>query len=86
VRAAATAFRSTQGWDAAKKVNDRRRHVAVDTTGLLLEVLATPASLQDRDAARSLLFTCTTPAASTAPGPMSSTPGNWSPELRPASS
>ncbi len=40
----------------AKKVNSRKRHVAVDTTGLLLEVLATPASVQDRDAARPLLF------------------------------
>jgi Transposase DDE domain len=28
----------------------------VDTTGLLLEVLVTPASVQDRDAARPLLF------------------------------
>ena len=27
-----------------------------DTTGLLLEILATPASAQDRDAARPLLF------------------------------
>jgi transposase len=36
--------------------NGRKRHIAVDTTGLLLEVLITPASVQDRDAARPLLF------------------------------
>jgi transposase len=56
VRAAPTVPRSSRGWDNAKKVNGRKRHLAVDTTGLLLEVLATPASVQDRDAARPLLF------------------------------
>jgi transposase len=56
VRAAATVPRSSRGWDNAKKVNGRKRHIAVDTTGLLLEVLATPACVQDRDAARPLLF------------------------------
>ena len=56
VRAAATVPKASCGWDAAKKVNGRKRHIAVDTTGLLLEVLATSASVQDRDAARPLLF------------------------------
>jgi transposase len=56
VRAAATVPRSSRGWDNAKKVNGRKRHIAVDTSGLLLEILATPASVQDRDAARPLLF------------------------------
>ena len=56
VRAAATVPKASRGWDNAKKVNGRKRHIAVDTTGLLLEVLATPASTQDRDAARPLLF------------------------------
>ena len=56
VRAAATVPKASRGWDNAKKVNGRKRHLAVDTTGLLLEVLATPASVQDRDAARPLLF------------------------------
>jgi transposase len=56
VRAAATVPRSSRGWDNAKKVNGRKRHIAVDSTGLLLEVLITPASVQDRDAARPLLF------------------------------
>jgi transposase len=56
VRAAPTVPKASRGWDAAKKVNGRKRHIAVDATGLLLEVLATPASVQDRDAARPLLF------------------------------
>jgi transposase len=56
VRAAPTVPKASRGWDAAKKVNGRKRHIAVDATGLLLEVLVTPASVQDRDAARPLLF------------------------------
>ena len=56
VRAADTVPKASRGWDNAKKVNGRKRHIAVDTTGLLLEVLVTPASTQDRDAARPLLF------------------------------
>ena len=56
VRAAASVPRASRGWDNAKKVNGRKRHIAVDTTGLLLEVLVTPASTQDRDAARPLLY------------------------------
>jgi len=59
VRAAATVPRSSRGWDAAKKVNGRKRHIAVDTGGLLLEVLVTPASVQDRDAAWPLLWNLT---------------------------
>src|SRR5512132_4717063 len=56
VRAAPTVPKASRGWDNAKKVNGRKRHIAVDATGLLLEVLVTPASTQDRDAARPLLF------------------------------
>ena len=59
VRAASTVPRASRGWDNAKKVNGRKRHIAVDTGGLLLEILATPASVQDRDAARPLLFNLT---------------------------
>jgi transposase len=55
-RAAATVPKASRGWDNAKKVNGRQRHIAADTGGLLLEVLATPASVQDRDAAWPLLF------------------------------
>lgn len=39
------------GYDAAKKVNGRKRHVVVDVLGLVLAVVITPASVQDRDGA-----------------------------------
>jgi transposase len=55
VRAAETVSRATRGWDGGKKVAGRKRHIVVDTMGLLLAVLVTPASTQDRVAARSLL-------------------------------
>jgi transposase len=55
-RAADTVPKATRGWDAAKKVNGRKRHIAVDTTGLVLDVVITAASVQDRDAARPLLW------------------------------
>ena len=56
VRAADTVPKQSRGWDAGKKVNGRKRHLAVDTLGLLLVVLVTAASVQDRDAARPLLW------------------------------
>jgi putative transposase len=55
-RAADTVPRATRGWDNAKKVNGRKRHIAVDTMGLLLAVVITAASVQDRDGARPLLW------------------------------
>ena len=39
------------GFDAGKKVKGRKRHLVVDTLGLLLAVSVTAASVQDRDAA-----------------------------------
>src|ERR1700752_2837541 len=56
VRAADTVPKATRGWDNAKKVNGRKRHIAVDAKGLLLAVVITAASVQDRDAARPLLW------------------------------
>ncbi len=44
-----------RGYDAAKKVNGRKRHIAVDTQGLLLGVLVHVASTQDADSAGDLL-------------------------------
>jgi putative transposase len=44
-----------RGYDAGKKVNGRKRHLLVDTLGLVLLVLVLPANIQDRDAARQLL-------------------------------
>ena len=55
VRAADTVPKTSRGWDNAKKVNGRKRHIAVDTAGLLLAVVVTAACVQDRDAARPLL-------------------------------
>lgn len=40
-----------KGFDAGKKVKGRKRHLVTDTLGLLLVVVVTVASLQDRDAA-----------------------------------
>jgi transposase len=55
VKAAETVGNLSRGFDAGKKINGRKRHIAVDTLGLLLCVLVTAASMQDRDAARPLL-------------------------------
>ena len=44
-----------RGYDAGKKVNGRKRHIVVDTLGLLLQVMVLPANVQDRDGARKLL-------------------------------
>ena len=41
----------TSGYDAGKKVKGRKRHLVVDTLGLLLAVTVTAASVQDRDGA-----------------------------------
>ena len=43
------------GYDAGKKIEGRKRHVIVDTLGLLLLVMVGPAKVQDRDGARPLL-------------------------------
>lgn len=43
------------GYDAGKKVSGRKRHVAVDTLGLILGVCVTSAAVQDRDGAVALL-------------------------------
>lgn len=43
------------GYDAGKKVKGRKRHILVDTLGLLLVVIVTVADVQDRDGAK-LLF------------------------------
>jgi putative transposase len=44
-----------RGYDVGKQVKGRTRHLLVDTLGLLLAVVVTAASVQDRDSAR-LLF------------------------------
>lgn len=44
-----------QGYDAGKKVTGRKRHILVDTLGLLLNVVVHRANIQDRDGTRRLL-------------------------------
>jgi transposase len=44
-----------RGFDAAKKIKGRKRHVAVDTLGLPIECQITPADTQDRDALEPVL-------------------------------
>lgn len=56
VRAAETVGKGSRGYDAGKKINGRKRNMVVDTRGLPLLVMVTPASLTDRDAAKELLF------------------------------
>jgi transposase len=55
VKGAASVPAATRGFDGGKKVNGRKRHVVVDTLGLLLAVTVTAASVTDRDAGRTLL-------------------------------
>jgi len=44
-----------RGYDAGKNVTGRKRHILVDTMGLLLAVVVNAASVQDRDGAKLLL-------------------------------
>jgi transposase len=46
---------ATSGFDSHKKVNGRKRHLLVDTLGLLIGVAVTPASTPDRAGAALLL-------------------------------
>ncbi len=46
-----TAQGGNTGFDAGRKVKGRKRHLVVDSLGLLLAVTVTAASVQDRDAA-----------------------------------
>ena len=60
-RASSTANRSrprqkgVHGYDTHQNVNGRKRHILVDTLGLIIAVLVTAASVQDREGAMSLL-------------------------------
>src|SRR6202049_4113928 len=45
------------GYDAGKKIKGKKRHILVDTQGLLLHSLVTSAGVQDRDGGILLLST-----------------------------
>ena len=47
---------ATSGFDGWKKVNGRKRHLMVDTLGLLMVVVVSAANRQDRDGAVALLL------------------------------
>ena len=55
LRASKPQKRGPRGYDAAKKVKGRKRHIGVDTSGFLLGVLVHAADLQDADSAWDLL-------------------------------
>ena len=43
---------SVKSYDAGKKINGRKRHILVDTMGLILMVVVHAASVQDQDGAK----------------------------------
>ena len=47
--------RGPRGYDAGKRVTGRKRHIVVDTMGLLLAVVVHAANIQDRDGAKLVL-------------------------------
>src|SRR5262249_47447198 len=49
-----------RGYDGAKKLCGRKRHLLVDTLGLVLLVAVTAANVQDRDGARAILSALST--------------------------
>ncbi|MGW1507057.1 transposase [Streptomyces mirabilis] len=55
VKADAVVGADSRGFDGGKLINGRKRHVVVDTLGLLLAVQVTPADTGDRAAAQTLL-------------------------------
>jgi putative transposase len=53
--AKATAVKGVRGFDAAKQVTGRKRHILVDTMGLILAVLVHSAHLSEKAGGKSLL-------------------------------
>ena len=45
----------SKGYDAGKKVNGRKRHLIVDTLGLVISAYVSPANIQDRDGLKKVL-------------------------------
>ncbi|MFH8293040.1 transposase [Streptomyces sp. NPDC018059] len=52
VKGADTVSCNSHGYDPAKRINDRKRHIAVDLRDLPLSVMVTPADVSDRAAGR----------------------------------
>lgn len=56
VKGASTVGKDSRGYDAAKKINGRKRHITVDALGLPVMITVTPADIQDGDAARDVFW------------------------------
>jgi transposase len=56
IKGASTVGKDSCGYDAAKKINGRKRHITVDTLGLPVMITVTPADIQDRDATRDVFW------------------------------
>ena len=51
------AFIDPHAYDAAKKITGKKRHILVDTQGLMLQALVHAANIQDRDGGAMLMAT-----------------------------
>ena len=77
VKAAETVGRTSRGYDAGKKINGRKRHIAAGTIGLLLTVLITAAACRTATAPGRCCGTCARPSRpSGSPGPTAATPAS----------
>ena len=56
VKAADTVGAGTRGFDSGKRINGRKRHIAVDVEGFLLAVVVTAANVGDRMGAKLLVI------------------------------
>src|SRR5437867_2933488 len=66
-----------RGFDAAKKIKGRKRHVITDTTGLLLAAEVHPADMQDREGAPLVIAALPKTSRRQSPAPR---PGSISPQ------
>jgi transposase len=55
VKASSNAPEASQGYDAGKRTKGRKRHIAVDTLGLLLALVITAASVQDANGGKDVV-------------------------------
>ena len=55
LKGADTVPAASRGFDAGKRINGRKRHIVVDTIGLMLVVMVTAACVQDRNGGESIL-------------------------------
>ncbi|WP_327425656.1 transposase (plasmid) [Streptomyces sp. NBC_01527] len=56
VKAASTVGKDSWGYNTAKNINGRKRHITLDTSGLSVMITVTPADIQDRDTAGEIFW------------------------------